>query len=112
MVTGAEKPRKKKKQTPATATSSSVSQLLYKKPEPQPQSGHRCGEAPKEEGDSYHPTSSENQMYCCGRPTNAGLEYLDVNKKKHVVEVKVVTILGKVLDDIMEKLLKMSFRWS
>ena len=51
-------------------------------------------------------------MYCCGRPTNAGLEHLDVNKKKRVVEVKVLTILGKVLDDIMEKLLKMSFRWS
>ena len=57
-------------------------------------------------------TNSANQIYCCGQPTNAGLEYLDVNKKKHVVEVKVVTILGKVLDDIMEKLLKMSFRWS
>ena len=57
-------------------------------------------------------TSSENQIYCCGRPTNAGLEYLDVNKTEHVVEVKVVTTLGKVLDGIMEKLHKTLFRWS
>ena len=113
LVPGAEKLRKRKKKAPATATSSSTNQLLYKKPAPQPRCGRRSGEAPEEEeGDSYLPTSSENQMYCCGRPTNAGLEYLDVNKKKHVVEVKVVTILGKVLDDIMEKLLKMLFRWS
>ena len=40
------------------------------------------------------------------------LQYLDVNKKEHVVEVKEVTTLGKVVDGIEEKLHKTLFRWS
>ena len=40
------------------------------------------------------------------------LQYLDVNKKEHVVEVKEVTTLGKVVDGIKEKLHKTLFRWS
>ena len=40
------------------------------------------------------------------------LQYLDVNKKEHVVEVKEVTTLGKVVDGIKEKLHKTLYRWS
>ena len=40
------------------------------------------------------------------------LQYLDVNKKEHGVEVKEVTTLSKVVEGFKEKFHKTLFRWS